>query len=72
MIYVAHYNSSRECSTIKNAVIFKLWCRELLSNQIRMKWRRRLNEELLKPLVLLQMSETEHSGCNMHAERIHT
>lgn len=49
----------------------KLRCYELLLNQISRIWKRRLNEEILKPLVLLRLSKTEHSGLNMRAERMY-
>jgi len=51
--------------------MYKIRCYELLSNQISRIWKRRLNEEILKPLVLLRLSKTEYSGLNMHAERMY-
>lgn len=51
--------------------ILKLRCYELLLNQISRIWKRRLNEEILKPRVLLRLSKTEHSGLNMRAERMY-
>jgi len=68
---VAINNEVTEVFTCICAYILKLRCYELLLNQISRIWKRRLNEEILKPLVLLRLSKTEFSGLNMRVERMY-